>query len=220
MKTLFDGQWPDLVLFDLDGTLVDSVPDLAAAVDAMLAQFGSYVAGQRRVETWVGNGAQTLVERALNWADLSEVSVADALACFLHHYEGNLAGASYLYKGVEPLLSGLKQLGVPMAVVTNKPIALTHPLLAALKIDHYFSAVVGGDSFAQKKPAPMPLLNVMETHQASADRTLMVGDSINDVAAARAAGCKVVAVTYGYNHGESIEATEPDKIVDRLDELL
>lgn len=226
MRRLFDGQLPGCVMFDLDGTLVDSALDLTAAVDNMLQALGRAPAGEARVRQWVGNGAPVLVKRALT----GELNPADeaieaelfqaAFDVFLAAYSQSNGRYSRLYPGVEALLAHLRQAGVPMAVVTNKPIAFTTPLLKALQIDHYFDQVLGGDSLPVKKPDPLPLLTVLEGFGCAPARGLMLGDSRNDVDAARAAGCPVICVSYGYNHGEPVQRCAPDRVVDSLAELI
>jgi len=226
MRSLFNGGLPACVMFDLDGTLVDSALDLTAAVDNMLQALGRAPAGETRVRQWVGNGAPVLVMRALT----DEMYPADdaveselfqaAFEVFLSAYTQSNGRYSRLYPGVETVLQHLQQAGVPMAVVTNKPMAFTTPLLKALKIDHYFDQVLGGDSLPVKKPDPLPLQVVMETFGCTPERALMLGDSRNDVLAARAAGCPVICVSYGYNHGEPVDACSPDRVVDSFTELV
>lgn len=226
MRTLFGGALPQRVMFDLDGTLVDSALDLTAAVDNMLQALGREPAGEARVRQWVGNGAQTLVRRALSGELHASEEAVDAelfsaaYELFLAAYTQSNGRYSRLYPGVEPLLQHLQQAGVPLALVTNKPLAFTLPLLQALQIGHYFDQVLGGDSLVRKKPDPLPLLTVLAASDCAPAQALMIGDSRHDVAAARAAGCPVVCVSYGYNHGEPISASAPDRVVDSLAQLI
>ena len=226
MRKLFDGLLPRCVLFDLDGTLVDSALDLTAAVDNMLQALGRAPAGEARVRQWVGNGAQLLVLRALSGEmhpaeDAVEPELFQAaFELFLSAYAQSNGRYSKLYPGVESLLVHLQREGVTQAVVTNKPMAFTLPLLKALKIDHYFDQVVGGDSLPVKKPDPLPLLTVLEAAGCPPAQALMLGDSRNDVQAARAAGCPVICVSYGYNHGEPVSRCSPDRVVDSLADLI
>ncbi len=226
MRHLFEGNDPALVLFDLDGTLVDSVPDLAVAVDLMLETLDLAPAGVERVRDWVGNGAPTLVRRALHGElDVSAAAFApgqfeEAYALFLQFYGESTATLSVLYPGVSECLKGLRARGISLGIATNKPMRFTTEMLQGLGIDSYFQVVIGGDSLPTCKPDPAMLLSAIEQCGAMPVTTLMVGDSSNDIRAARAAGCKVVAVPYGYNHGEPIEASAPDLIVERLDALL
>jgi len=218
-------QLPQLIMLDLDGTLVDSVPDLAIAVDQMLTELDRPKAGESKVRDWVGNGASMLVARALS----------DALEPQSCHQEGELYDAAYLaflkayaesngryaqiYPGVEAALEKWTQQKIPLAVVTNKPMLFTKALLKSLRLSRYFHFVVGGDSLPQKKPDPAPLQHIMNQLEAAPEACWIIGDSKHDVQAGRAAGCKVAAVTYGYNHGESIADSEPDLLVDRIDQL-
>lgn len=226
MRHLFNGQDPALVLFDLDGTLVDSVPDLAAAVDKMLIALDRPLAGLDQVRHWVGNGAPVLVQRALTSeqnpdpTDIDPVLFDQAFDLFMSAYGRHASHSSTLYPGVLACLQGLHARGIKLGVVTNKPIQFTHPILDEFELSPFFSVVLGGDSLPQKKPAPEPLMHAMALMGVTAAETLMVGDSKNDIGAARAAGCAVVAVPYGYNHGESIEIYEPDLLVECLDQLV
>lgn len=224
MKSLFQGRYPQAVLFDLDGTLVDSVPDLTQAVDRMLVVFGMPAAGESAVRQWVGNGAQMLVKRALagqlTVPELEDARFNDAYQLFLQFYAESTADKSVLYPGVLECLQKLKALQIKMAVVTNKPMQFTTPMLAGFAIDAYFDVVLGGDSLAVKKPAPEPLWQAMKQLDVDVADTLMIGDSVNDLQAARAAGCPVVCVPYGYNHGEDIADSKPDLLVERLDQLI
>jgi len=226
MRHLFDGNDPALVLFDLDGTLVDSVPDLAQAVDRMLLALDRKVAGIDQVRNWVGNGAQMLVKRALaGQHDVDNIDLDAALyergyGLFLDYYGEATADQSELYPGVIECLDGLKARGIAMAVVTNKPISFTRSMLDGFGLSDYFPVVLGGDSLPTRKPDPEMLQVAMAESGATAAQTLMVGDSLNDVGAARNAGCPVACVPYGYNHGQPIEQAQPDLIVERLDQLL
>ncbi|WP_027858138.1 phosphoglycolate phosphatase [Marinobacterium jannaschii] len=226
MQRLFNGRDPALVLFDLDGTLVDSVPDLARAIDRMLQALGQAPAGIERVRHWVGNGAQVLVKRALaGQHDVGDIELPAALfergyALFLDYYGEATADQSELYPGVIECLDGLKARGITMAVVTNKPIAFTRTMLDGFGLTPYFAVVLGGDSLPTRKPDPQMLLAAMAECGATAAQSLMVGDSLNDVGAGRNAGCAVACVPYGYNHGQPIADARPDLIVERLDQLL
>ncbi|WP_432472112.1 phosphoglycolate phosphatase [Amphritea sp. HPY] len=226
MKSLFKGEMPGLVLFDLDGTLLDSVPDLALATDQMLQTLGRPPAGEEQVRSWVGNGAPMLVKRALSGqqepsqAELDQTLFDQAFPLFLDFYGNCCAAKSQLYAGVREFLDQLVAESVTMGLITNKPIGFTEPLLEEFRLQQYFSIVLGGDSLEQKKPDPLPLLHAMQQLQINPEQTLMVGDSRSDIHAARAAGCPVVAVSYGYNHGEPISGYQPDLIVDNLLELI
>ena len=224
---LFNPRWPGVALFDLDGTLVDSAPDLAAAVDQMLEHLGRSPVGIDRVREWVGNGASILVRRALagrsDWEPAEPKDDAlfkDALAIFFHAY-GQINGRhAVVYDGVEACLEKLQQHGCKLAVVTNKPEQFVAPLLEQMGLDHWFDLAVGGDTLPVKKPDPAPLLHAMEVLGGTRGTTVMVGDSAADVDAALAAGVPCVAVRYGYNFGKPVETLGADAVVDSLAELL
>ena len=222
MKELCGGSLPQLIIFDLDGTLVDSVPDLAAAVDSALNSYGLPCVGEERVRLWVGNGAQALVERALRFVmpKCSDDMCVQVLDAFLASYANYLADKSCLYIGVDEALRYFKEQGVPMAIVTNKPIAFVGPLLEGLGIAPFFSSVLGGDSLLAKKPDPLPLNTLLAKYRVQPEKALMVGDSVSDLLAARSAGCAIVLVSYGYNHGKSVYELGADKVISSLIELL
>ena len=215
-----------LVVFDLDGTLIDSAPDLATAVDAVLGERGLPPAGVDKVRDWVGNGTHKLVERALTDATrasgepASEADVDAAHARFLIHYGAAPCERTLLYEGAGELLETLTAAGVACALVTNKPAAFLPPILERFGLGDRFAVTVGGDTLARKKPHPDPLLHAAERTGISPDRALMIGDSRHDVAAGKAAGFRTLAVTYGYNHGEPVRDSAPDHVVDPLAELL
>lgn len=224
MKHLFSSQDPALVLFDLDGTLVDSVPDLAQAIDRMLTSLGRPVAGLEAVSHWVGNGAPMLVKRALTGEmcpDLLDDALFDkGYRSFLKFYAQATADQSVLYPGVIECLSELKGRGIKLGLVTNKPMRFTTSMLKGFELTDYFDVVLGGDSLPRKKPDPLPLQEAMRVCGALPEMTLMVGDSISDLSAARAAGCQVACVPYGYNHGKDIFQSEPDLKLESLYQLM
>lgn len=213
---------PRLILFDLDGTLVDSVPDLAFCIDGMMTQLGRPAWGESRVREWVGNGVERLVKRALIGQLEGEPDSGDyarALPLFMTLYSQHNGQRSQLYPGVKSALERLKQAGYTLACVTNKADQFTRPLLRTLGIYDYFSLITSGDTLARKKPDPLPLLHSAEQFGLAPAESLMVGDSSNDVKAARAAGFDIVCVPYGYNHGVDIRASAPDAVIESLDQL-
>lgn len=223
LEQLFDGKLPRLVMFDLDGTLMDSVPDLAAAVDKMLLQLGREPAGVQQVRNWVGNGSPVLVRRALA-GQLEHDGVpgdlaAEALALFMQAYAGGHE-LTTVYPGVRECLGWLREHDVPMAIITNKPAQFIEPLLAEKGLVGYFQWLVGGDTLPQQKPDPAALFWVMGKAGAAPVESLFVGDSRNDVRAAKAAGVPCVALSYGYNHGEPIANEQPAMVLDDLRELV
>ncbi|WP_411267947.1 phosphoglycolate phosphatase [Ketobacter sp.] len=223
----FHGHLPHLIAFDLDGTLVDSVPDIAVATDRMLVALGRPAAGEDKVRGWVGNGAALLVKRALAdsydpaaVAAITEAEFDPAMARFREYYAEENGRLTRLYGGVAEVLPAIRQLGVPLAVITNKPKIFADPLLQSLDIAGYFTLVLGGECLPHKKPHPMPLEEVGRQLGAAPAHSLMVGDSRNDVEAAKAAGWVSAALTYGYNHGEPVANSEPDWLLDDFRELI
>jgi phosphoglycolate phosphatase len=215
-------RWPSMVLVDVDGTMVDSVPDLAYCVDRMMERLGMPVNGSDRVRDWVGNGVERLVRRALIGrldGEPDEDLFARAYPVFLELYGANTAVRSRLYGGVIEGLEYLRSKGFPMGCVTNKGARFTEPLLVSLGIRDYFALVVSGDSLEKRKPHPLPLLHAARHFGVEPEQALMVGDSVSDVKAARAAGFQIVCMSYGYNHGRDIREAGPDAVIDSLSEL-
>ena len=213
---------PEMVLIDVDGTLVDSVPDLAFCIDEMLKQLAMPVRGEARVRHWVGNGVERLVKRGLinelN-GEPDEDLYNKALPIFRALYAENTSKRSCLYDGVIEALDFLKTTGVKIGCVTNKASEFTLPILRDLAISDYFETVLCGDMVARKKPDPLPLLQSAETLGVSAAASMMLGDSMSDVKAARAAGFSIVCMSYGYNHGEDIRDYHPDAVIDSMAEI-
>lgn len=215
-------QTPKMILLDLDGTLADSVPDLAYCVDRMMEQLGHAPHGEARVRGWVGNGVERLVKRALTGelhAEPDAAEFARAMPLFSGLYAENTSQRSTLFPGIREGLEILHAAGIRLGCVTNKAAQFTVPLLRDLGIADYFGIVVSGDTLSHKKPHPAPLLHAAEFFTVAPAEALMVGDSMHDVEAARAAGFAVVAVSYGYNHGVDIREAKPDAVIDALSEL-
>ena len=212
-----------LVLFDLDGTLVDSVPDLAWSGNRMLTTLGLPERDPMLARAWVGNGIERFVKRFLT-GDMTaepEPSLFErGLEIFREAYAGHVSDLSEVYPGVVETLDYLQQTSLRLACVTNKASRFTHDLLAALDLERYFELIVAGDTTARKKPDPMPLQYAANHFGFECRDCLMVGDSSNDVRAARAAGFGIVCVPYGYNHGVDIGDAEPDLVIDNLRELI
>jgi phosphoglycolate phosphatase len=211
-----------MVMFDLDGTLVDSVPDLVFAVNAMLKDLGAVPVEESQVRQWVGNGAAKLVERALIQANLllDATNIEASLTLFKQYYRQHCAVDTCLYEGVMHCLRALHERNIVMTIITNKPREFVPAILASLNITHFFTLIIGGDDLAERKPSPLPLLHCIKQVQCAIDTVVMVGDSKNDIDAARQAGIPVVAVNYGYNHGRSIALERPDKVLSSLAELV
>jgi phosphoglycolate phosphatase len=226
LQALLERGRPQALLFDLDGTLVDSVPDIAVAIDRMLESLQLPAAGEARVRNWVGNGAQKLVQRALAYGyDESENAVSwsqlnEALQRYSDFYREKLAVHTRCYDGVVDALQQLHANQIPLAVVTNKPEAFAVELLRELGLLTLFTCVIGGDSVSERKPMAAPLLEAARRMNVDAARCWMVGDSKTDIHAARNAGMPVVAVPYGYNHGEDVRVFAPDVVVESLVDLV
>jgi phosphoglycolate phosphatase len=227
-----------LILFDLDGTLIDSAPDLARALNRMLVEFALPKVSQALVREWVGNGTAKLVERALDFSvnhllvnqsltnpesviELDDIDAlqSKALDAFLVHYDACCAHKTVLYDGVLGALEQFSRQQITMAIVTNKPRRFIAPILQHLAIAHYFTLCLGGDELVNKKPHPEPLLHCIQVLNVDGSQVLMVGDSRNDIAAARAANITVVAMNYGYNHGRPIELDQPDAVFASMTDL-
>jgi phosphoglycolate phosphatase len=208
--------------FDLDGTLVDSAPGLSEAVDHALADFGLPAAGVERLSTWIGNGADIMVERAVRWAegDLSAPFLLQVREKFDHYYAQTAASGSRLYPQVKETLTVLAASGLPLGLITNKPTPFIVPLLQSLGLDGLFSQILGGDDVVQKKPHPAPMYLMLARMGLRASELVFVGDSRNDIQAAQAAGCRCVGMTYGYNYGETIALSKPDRVLERFADLL
>ena len=213
---------PKMFLIDVDGTLVDSVPDLAWCVDEMMQQLDMPVRGEQAVRQWVGNGVPRLVERALtnDLNGMPDQALYDrAYPIFLDLYADNTSKRSRVYEGVFEGLDYLKAAGYRLGCVTNKAAQFTLPLLKDLGLSDYFECIIAGDTLPKKKPDPMPLLHAAEVMDVTPAESTMLGDSQSDVKAARAAGFQIICMSYGYNHGEDIRDYAPDAVIDSMSEL-
>ncbi|WP_201528403.1 phosphoglycolate phosphatase [Psychrobacter frigidicola] len=214
-----------LLIFDFDGTLIDSVPDLASAANIMLTQLGKPTYPIHTIKEWVGNGARALVERALsgsievdNSLSIAEIEAAERL--FYNAYEAHDTSKTTSYPDVDQGLRQLKDAGFTLALVTNKPIRFVPKILKSLGWTPLFSMVLGGDSLPVKKPNPAPLLHVCETLNFKPAQAIMIGDSINDISAGKQAGIDTVGLSYGYNYGKDIRDSNPNQTFDHFAELL
>jgi len=219
---------PEMVLLDLDGTLVDTVPDLTYCLDNMLQELSLPEAGETKVREWVGNGIEQLVKRGLSndfvTDDFDKEPKASlfekALPIFIDCYRENACKHSQLYSGVREGLDYLTSNNFKLGCVTNKLSQFTDTILSTLDIRDKFGIVISGDTLPRKKPDPLPLLHAAEYFAVDPTQSLMVGDSVNDVNAARAAGFQVLCVSYGYNLGQDIRLARPDYVVDSLADLV
>jgi phosphoglycolate phosphatase len=204
------------VIVDLDGTMVDTVGDFEVALRLALADLGLPPVGRDFIARTVGRGSEHLLTQSLAHVGGSAGLHEQAWQRYQHHYLAINGQHSSVFPGVMEGLRALQALGLRLACLTNKPTAFALPLLKAKGLDGFFSQVFGGDAFERKKPDPLPLLKTCEALGSLPGRTLMIGDSSNDARAARAAGCPVLLVTYGYNHGEPVRGVDADGFVDTL----
>jgi len=206
-------------IIDLDGTMIDTIGDFTVALNAVLAELALPDVPQEFIALTVGKGSEHLIRSTLAHVGGHDAQYEQAWARYQHHYETTNGRYSQIYPGVEEGLRSFKSRGLKLACLTNKPTAFARQLLRVKRLDHYFVEVFGGDAFERKKPDPLPLLKTCEALGTAPGRTLMIGDSSNDARAARAAGCPVVLVSYGYNHGEPIDGVDADGVIDRIDQL-
>ena len=203
-------------VFDLDGTLVDTLADISAAVNEMLRKLGQPAMTSEAVAGFIGKGTEYLLHQTLEHVGAPAGLYPRAWDAYHDAYRGLNGRWSAVYPGVVEGLEALRGAGLRLACLTNKPGEFARDLLAAKSLASYFDFVFGGDAFERKKPDPLPLLETCKALDTLPATTLMVGDSRNDAAAARAAGCPVVLVTYGYNHGEPVRSVDADGYVDSL----
>lgn len=215
-------------IIDLDGTLVDTLGDFEIALNSMLRELGRQTVSRTQIERWVGKGSEHLIKTVLAHTEPSSESGDDAkieqlMPVAWQHYQETYLSIngqhSEVFPGVGEGLAALKERGLSLACLTNKPLSFAVPLLRAKGLSSYFSHVFGGDSFSRKKPDPLPLLETCKALGTAPSATLMIGDSANDAQAARAAGCPVLLTTYGYNHGEPVRAVDADGFVDSLADI-
>lgn len=215
----------EVLIFDLDGTLIDSVPDLALSINKMLIALEKPTFPTDTIRSWVGNGAEVLTKRALSGnieinPSLCADEVAEALAIFLKYYEENVCVDTKVYPHVKESLETLHKQGHRLVIVTNKPEQFVRPILTQLHLNHLFELVVGGDSLPKRKPDPMQLEYVSQKLSVSPSQCLMVGDSKNDIFAATAAKMQSIGLSYGYNHGEDINSHGADLVLDCFADIL
>ncbi len=213
------------VLFDLDGTLIDSAPDLALAINHMLTSIGREEISPTIIRSWVGNGASILVQRGLSGEteidkNLDPELLEKSLAIFLDFYAKNLCVDTVTYPHVRASLKILKAKGYQLAIVTNKPYDFIQPILDGLDLNGLFELLVGGDTLEKRKPDPLPLHYACEKLGVTVEQCVMVGDSKNDVLAANAANMQSIGLSYGYNYGEDINEHNPDVSFDDFADII
>ena len=207
-------------IVDLDGTMVDTVGDFEVALARMAADLGLPAVERAFIARTVGKGSEHLIRRSLEQLGAPAGWYERAWERYQHHYLAINGEYSAVFPGVVEGLQALRARGLRLACLTNKPTAFARPLLQLKGLDGFFEHAFGGDAFERKKPDPLPLLQTCKALGHAPAATLMIGDSSNDAAAARAAGCPVVLVSYGYNHGEPVSAAGADAVVDRIGDVL
>ncbi|MDI4633164.1 phosphoglycolate phosphatase [Pelomonas sp. V22] len=210
---------PQAFLIDLDGTLVDTLGDFHFVLNQVLTELGQRTVDRSFIERTVGQGSEHLIRSTLAEVGADAALYVEAWARYQQHYEAANGEHSDVFPGVLAGLQALRSKGLPMACLTNKPARFARELLRRKGLEGFFDQVFGGDDFERKKPDPLPLIKTCEALGAPTSGSWMIGDSSNDAKAARAAGCPVVLVRYGYNHGEPIEQVDADRFIDSLEEL-
>lgn len=215
----------EVILFDLDGTLIDSAPDLALAINHMLTSIARPTFSEDIIRSWVGNGASVLVKRSLSGKsevdeNLDANLFEQSLHTFLGFYKDNLCINTQLYPSVRACLKILKARGYRLALVTNKPYEFIEPILAGLELNGLFEMLLGGDSLPKRKPDALPLLHVCQELKVSVEQCLMVGDSKNDILAAKAANMESIGLSYGYNYGEDIGLHKPEAVFNDFSDIV
>ena len=207
------------VVIDLDGTLLNTAPDLAKAAELMMAELGLPAVPMETIKTYIGNGVSRLVKRVLTGDMQAEPDAAlfeKAIAIYHKHYGEHVADLSRPFDGVVEGLQAMKAAGYRVACITNKAEQFTVPLLLATHLHGYFDMILSGDTLPKKKPDPLPLLHACERFGIQPNELLLIGDSLNDTQAARAAGCHVFCVPYGYNRGRPVTELDLDAVVPSL----
>ena len=208
----------DAAIVDLDGTLVDTVGDFVVALNRALQELGLPVVDRDFVVRTIGKGSEHLLRQTLAHVGACSTWYERAWTAYQAHYRAINGQHAQVFEGVQPGLQALRGAGLRLVCLTNKPLAFAEDLLAKKGLDGYFERVYGGDSFAVKKPNPLPLIEACKALGTAPSRTLMIGDSSNDAEAAHAAGCPVALVSYGYNHGRSVREVPAQFYWNRLDD--
>ena len=213
----------ELIIFDLDGTLINSIPDIVLAINKMLSNYNALPLTEQQVEPLVGNGAKLLVKRSLmlsmNTQDLSNEMFEEAFTNYFAAYSDSVCVETYLYPDVLETLTFLHEKGYKMVICSNKPFHFMEPILDKLAIKPFINYWIGEDSLPEKKPSAAPLLHVAHEMKTNIEKCIMVGDSKNDILAAHNAGIPSIGLTYGYNYNENIADYNPTIVVDRFAEL-
>lgn len=213
------------IMFDFDGTLIHSIPDLTYAVNKTMVDLGYEPATEAEVSTWVGNGVSMIIARALGHDINPSEAFSDELKekaaeLFYGYYHESNHSRTELFSGVIETLKHLKEQGIKMAVVTNKPSQFIPEIMGKLGLNDYFTDILGGDQVTNRKPDPEALITLMQKHGLLPEECLMVGDSRNDILAAQNAGCPSVGYTFGYNYGNPISDSQPTYVCDKFNEII
>ncbi len=213
----------ELIIFDFDGTLINSIPDLATAVNMMLSHYNLLPLTMAQVSPFIGNGAKLLVKRSLEHSmpdkEISSEFFKEAFEIYLASYQKVICVETYAYPDVVETLNYLNNKDYKMAICTNKPYEFIEPILDKLMIKHFFKYWIGEDSLTKKKPSAFPLFHIAKEMNKSIEKCIMVGDSKNDIIAAKNAGMESIGVTYGYNYNENIADYNPTLVVDNFVDL-
>ena len=213
----------ELIIFDLDGTLINSIPDLTLALNIMLKNYDLPSLTIEQTTPFVGNGARPLVRRAMENSmkeeEITEVFFEEAFRVYMSAYKENSCIDTYLYPGVMETLKYLHEKGYKMSICTNKPFEFIEPILHKLEIKACFSHWIGENSLQEKKPSAVPLLHIAKTNNVSVEKCLMVGDSKNDILAAQNAKMESIGLNYGYNYNENIKDYNPTVVLDEFSEI-
>lgn len=213
----------ELIIFDFDGTLINSIPDLTLAVNKMLSHYNLLPLTIEQVTPFIGNGAEPLVRRSLEHykqeLNITEDLLTEAFAIYLSAYKDVTCKDTFMYPGVLETLSYLDKKGYKMAICTNKPFGFIAPILDKLEIKQFFKSWIGEDSLSEKKPNAAPLLHLVEALDTVIEKSIMVGDSKNDILAAQNANMESIGVSYGYNYNENISDYNPTVVVDCFADL-
>jgi len=213
----------ELIIFDFDGTLINSIPDLTLAINKMLSHYNLSPLSIEQVTPFIGNGAKPLVKRALEATvdknNLVNIEFNEAFEIYLSAYKEITCQDTFMYPGVLETLKHLDNKGYKMAICTNKPFKFIEPILDTLKIKHFFKLWIGEDSLAEKKPNALPLVHLVNSLNSTIEKSIMVGDSKNDILAAQNAQMESIGVSYGYNYNENISDYSPTLVIDNFADL-
>ncbi len=213
----------ELIIFDFDGTLINSIPDLTLAINKMLSHYNLSPLTVKQVTPFIGNGAEPLVKRALEYSiknkEISKELLDEAFNIYFSAYKEVTCEETYMYPGVLETLNYLHKKGYKMVICTNKPFGFVEPILDKLSIKHFFKSWVGEDSLSKKKPDAIPLFHLANEMNATVEKSIMIGDSKNDILAAQNASMESIGVSYGYNYNENISDYNPTIVVDNFADL-